>query len=1004
MAIEMRSIETRRGIRGARWTMRFFRWLVAKRGTVLNKAGSTQAATERLHCAISAPEREMHSTFMSARLLLVCLAWVAVFFCPPAMAQGSVQASIEFSHYWGHWGFCTGQSSTEVMRCEVQAWAGSQSVVSGCAETSRYVVPGSTGLGGSLHAGNVYGYCSVKQLSSGQTYTFQVSERSVVGVNIRNAPVCPSGSTWTGDATYRCSCNAGSTSEPVSNTCMPAPEDATCTVGNPALPASGVKLHSETDLEGAGNSALMLQRFYRSKFSAAEIPGNKNWSHTYSARLYRSPLPRDLVAMRSDGSVWRFQFDPVALKWSSSETRSQLVESRNPQGVSTGFQLLDFSNDATETYDAAGKLLNIRQRNGWTTTLQYNAQQHLASVTNHFGRQLTFTHDSSGRMTSMTAPGGEITRYGHDTVGNLISVTWPDGNIKRYHYEDSRHPRALTGITDELGNRIGNYTYDAQGRVIETQRAGGVDRYQFAYSQGANGLPQTRVTDFSTGTPTSRTYNFVAQGRVLRPSAVSAPCPLCGNTAQSTQYDASGLKTREVQHDGSVVFYQYNARSLETERATFPASFASASTRPALSNATAVVSTQWHPTWNLPTEVAEPTRRTSHSYDVHGITATSTRATIDATGAAGFSATPTGPVSTTQYTYNADHLNTSITELTDGVQTQRWNLAYNAMGDLISIVDVTGGNQSATLTNDPQGRLTHISASNGAVASFNANSRGQMTAAYTPTGNVIYTYDARNLINEIRFSDGRWVRYTYNTAQKLIEIRDSSGLIEQIASSEAEGLNPQRLMHRVAQWLTDRGDRITQMLVSEAKANPVLILVPVGVVLGIMTIAETNRLNATGAHGVGVPGCGAACQGGRSAGSAASVPSVAAIGWLTQVGIILSGQTQTSSTPTAPAYDRAGLLVSPQACMPPPGNCTPGEHRQLQDQVDQWCKAAPRACRIGMSRTELLDRIGNGRACGAARDKLNKKCFSGGDADHRNEAAKAWKAVANCESILSKTP
>jgi hypothetical protein len=76
-------------------------------------------------------------------------------------------ASIEFSHYWGHWGFCNGQSSTEVMRCEVQAWAGSQSVVSGCAETSRYVIPGSTGLGGSLHAGNVYGYCSVKQLSSG---------------------------------------------------------------------------------------------------------------------------------------------------------------------------------------------------------------------------------------------------------------------------------------------------------------------------------------------------------------------------------------------------------------------------------------------------------------------------------------------------------------------------------------------------------------------------------------------------------------------------------------------------------------------------------------------------------------------------------------------------------------------------------------------------------------------------------------------------------------------
>jgi hypothetical protein len=35
-----------------------------------------------------------------------------------------------------------------------------------------------------------------------------------------------------------------------------------------------------------------------------------------------------------------------------------------------------------------------------------------------------------------------------------------------------------------------------------------------------------------------------------------------------------------------------------------------------------------------------------------------------------FGAILTGPVSTTQYTSNANHLNTRITELTDGVQTR----------------------------------------------------------------------------------------------------------------------------------------------------------------------------------------------------------------------------------------------------------------------------------------------------------------------------------------------
>ncbi len=715
---------------------------------------------------------EMRLQSFGVRLLLLCVAVVAVFFCRPAAAQGMLSASLEFSNYWASYGNCSGQNSAQVMQCAVQAWAGSGSVVSGCAETSRYIVPGSSGVGGNLYAGNVYGHCSIRNLSNGQAYTFQVSGRSVVGVTIRNAPVCPSGSTWTGDATYRCTCNSGSTSEPTSNTCMPAPEDATCTIGNPALPGSGVKLHSETDLEGAESSALMLQRFYRSKFSAAEVPNNKNWSHTYSARLYRSALPRALAVLRSDGSVWRFQFDPVASKWTSSETRSVLVESRDAQGLSTGFQLLDFSNDATEAYDAAGKLLSIHQRNGWTTTLQYNAQQHLSSVTNHFGRQLTFTHDSAGRMTSMTAPGGEITRYGHDTVGNLTSVTWPDGNIKRYHYEDSRHPHALTGITDETGNRIGSYTYDAQGRVIETQRAGGVDRYQFAYSQDASGLPKTVVTDFSTATPTSRTYNFVTQGRVLRPSAVSAPCPLCGNTAQATQYNAAGNKTREVAHDGSVTFYAYNAKGQETERATFPASFASASTRPALSNATSVVSTQWHAAWNLPTQIAQPGQISSHGYDAKGmLTGQSTAATTDATGAAGFGATTTGPVRTTEYGYNASSLNTSIVERSDGVETQRWTLAYNASGDLTQITDVTGA-QTATITqHTADSRVLRGATDQGVPVAITYSPRGAITQITRGTQSARFTYNPVGTLTQVRTPDNQVIDYVLDANQVVVDIK-----------------------------------------------------------------------------------------------------------------------------------------------------------------------------------------------------------------------------------------
>ncbi|QHE87241.1 hypothetical protein [Hydrogenophaga sp. BPS33] len=785
--------------------------------------------------------------------------------------------------------------------------------------------------------------------------------------------------------------------------CQYQAEETSCSVGNPTLPGTGTKTHNEPIYAASFSAPLAFELNYRSRYSGRSILRGGTWLHSYSGRLHIDPWVNDVQALAADGSVLHFAPSNTAQNWASKESGDTLTRVPSSEPAAVRWVLLRHQTHQKETYDHSGKLLQITARNGWTTSLTYDGAGFLQTVSNAFGRQLALSFDAYGHLASLTAPGGEITRFGHDPQGKLLSVTWPDGHTKRYHYEDPRHPHALTGITDETGQRIGTYRYDAQGRVAETQRANGVDRVQFGYGTDASGAPNTTITDFGSGSgvPTTRTHRFTQQGRMLRPAGASAPCALCGGTAQEIAYDDAGRKLRERQHEGSITFYRYNERGQEIERASFPATLANATTRPSLAHATSVTSTQWHPSWNLPIQIAEPERITSYAYGPYGIVGHSTAQTSDATGAAAFNATIGSAVLATGYAYNDSGLNTAIVELADGVETQRWTLDYNARGDLASITDVTAGNQSAALTHDAQGRLTRISASNGAVASFVANSRGQMTAAYTPRGNVDYTYDARNLIHEIRFSDGRWVRYSYNAAQKLIEIRDSSGLVEQIASNDAEGLDPQRLMHRVAQWLGDRGDRISQMLVPQARANPVVVLVPAGIVLGIMAVAEAQKKNVAAAQGVGALSCGAACKGG----AAASVPSVATVGWLTQIGVLLSGQMQSSSTPAAPAYDQAGLLVSPVACtLTKSGNCTPGDHDQLQNEVDQQCKESPRACRVGMTKNDLLDRIKNGRACGVARDKINKKCFAGGDMNHRNEAVKAWKSVANCESILSRIP
>lgn len=541
--------------------------------------------------------------------------------------------------------------------------------------------------------------------------------------------------------------------------CQYKPEETACPVGNPTLPGLGTKIHTEAIYKAVFAAPISFELSYRSAYSGRSMLPNGTWLHSFSNRLYIDASLDDVHALAGDGSVVHFVPGANANTWTSAETFDTLsrIPAATPSAVTWVLQRRQ--TDIWETYDHTGRLLKTTERNGWTTTLSYSTIGQLQSVSNAFGRQLVFNFDSNGYLTTLTAPGGAITRFNRDAQGRLLAITWPSGEVKRYHYEDTRFPQALTGITDETGQRIGTYTYDAQGRVAQTQRAGGVDRMQFSYGTDAAGAPKTQVTDFNAGASTTRTYNFLPQGRMLRPAGVSSPCPQCNATAQSIQYNASGL------------------------------------------------------------------------------TVSSTRITTDNTGAAGFSAIPTGPISTTQYTYNADHLNTSITKLSDGVQTQRWNLAYNAMGDLISIVDVTGGNQSATLTNDLQGRLTHISASNGAAASYGWNLHGQMATATLPGFTATLAYDARRLLTEVGLSTGQWLRVSYNASGEPVSVLDSTGQVQQVSglsthwlrSADPIGAAQTLLIHS----LQKGKQRVGDALVPSAFAQPIPLPIPPGIAGGL---------------------------------------------------------------------------------------------------------------------------------------------------------------------------
>ncbi len=88
-----------------------------------------------------------------------------------------------------------------------------------------------------------------------------------------------------------------------------------------------------------------------------------------------------------------------------------------------------------------------------------------------------------------------------------------------------------------------------------------------------------------------------------------------------------------------------------------------------------------------------------------------------------------------------------------------------------------------------------------------------------------------------------------------------------------------------------------------------------------------------------------------------------------------------------------------QAVLLPPGDCTWGQHRRLQDDVDQACKGPTRRCTQNDSLADVDRKIELNAQCIAARNRINNACFRGGDPTHQQAVAQEQRALQNCHEV-----
>lgn len=105
--------------------------------------------------------------------------------------------------------------------------------------------------------------------------------------------------------------------------------------------------------------------------------------------------------------------------------------------------------------------------------------------------------------------------------------------------------------------------------------------------------------------------------------------------------------------------------------------------------------------------------------------------------------------------------------------------------------------------------------------------------------------------------------------------------------------------------------------------------------------------------------------------------------------------------------DESGVCMSvpdPEnvASLLPPGDCTPAEHRALQNEVNRACKGRSRRCLGTDDCATIWDKIEANAECIRARSVINARCFRGGDAGHNEALVAAVGALNNCWAVFNR--
>lgn len=492
---------------------------------------------------------------------------------------------------------------------------------------------------------------------------------------------------------------------------------------------------------------------------------------------------------------------------------STMYRGRHPikTSVSPTGRQLSFVYSAIITTNAPelGLLTNIQDDAGHFVSIAYEQMSGSPS-------RVTSLSNSDGLLASLSYVGSRLDR-----------LTWADGKFRQFLYESSILPWALTGIVDENNDRHSTYSYDEQGYATGTMLNAGpgpeaqVNKYVATYTSkpvptvsesydaASNTLFRTHGWTVPEGVsvllPSGQTTNLASANVGGTNVLVGQSQPAgsgCSASNSNTAYDARGNTMFKDDFDGTRACYSYDEADhviakIEGLSASTACPSPDGMTLPAGAR---MFRRQWAHNQTVKSSAPGLIRTIVYHGQPDPLNGNAIascapsnalmpdgnpiivpckiveQATLDPSGALGFSASLDLTVAARTFSYTYDQVGNVLT-----VQNPEGFVTTSSYVANMLLQTTNAKGQAAQITaRDGAGRVLSYTTPDGLTTNVVYTPRGltnsiTVSAPNGPTRTSTYTYDGVGQLLTATAPDGQTSTFTYDSAHRLIASTDARG-------------------------------------------------------------------------------------------------------------------------------------------------------------------------------------------------------------------------------------